>query len=536
MSGGHDGKQETAILKAAAEEVALVGVVRLSMDVVARLAGVSHSTLYRRFPNRDALVTELGRQTFDFAMARLQTVDVDGGPQEAAVAAFREGVRLLTGEPVMRRFLQLDSEFNATPTIFDEPRVFLVSAGTAMAKALRAAGATMPDTDLLAVAELHIRLAPFLVQVSTSVLDVNNDDAVMAHARMHLAPLSAWPGTSPSRRNSVPGRDEAKSTTRNYISAQAAGALTLHPFNSDARLTRKETQMGRADGLEDAILGALDGLLGALQLEPLGDDRFRVGNEPDRFGRVFGGQMLAQTVQAAITTVGDKPPHSLHAYFVQSGATDQQLELAVDIVRDGRSMSARRVTVSQAGRPLLIAMVSFHDNPTEPEYAELAPPTSAPDELPRVQDWVDTAPAELRERAHAWIERPPPLEMRISEPTYFFGGARATGPRSHWMRLPRNIDDPALHTVLLTYASDYLLLDMALRSHPYPVSIESFTSFSLDHSIWLHRPVRFDQWHRHTQQLIAISGHRGLVRGSIHDINGHLVASTTQEVLVRANA
>jgi acyl-CoA thioesterase-2 len=290
------------------------------------------------------------------------------------------------------------------------------------------------------------------------------------------------------------------------------------------------------DGLEDAILGALDGLLGALQLEPLGDDRFRVGNEPDRFGRVFGGQMLAQVVQAAITTVGDKPPHSLHAYFVQSGAADQPLELAVDTVRDGRSMSARRVTVSQAGRPLLIAMVSFHDNPMEPEYAELAPSTSAPDELPRLQDWVDKAPAELRERAHAWIDRPPPLEMRISEPTYFFGGARATGARSHWMRLPRNIDDPALHRVLLTYASDYLLLDMALRSHPEPVSIESFTSFSLDHSIWLHRPVRFDQWHRHTQQLVVISGHRGLVRGSIHDINGHLVASTTQEVLVRANA
>jgi AcrR family transcriptional regulator len=167
----------------------LVGVGRLSMDVVARQAGVSRSTLYRRFPNRDALVTELGRQTFDFAMARLQTVDVDGGPQEAAVAAFREGVRLLTGEPVMRRFLQLDSEFTATPAMFDEARVFLVSAATAMAKALRAAGATMSDADLLAVAELHIRLAASLVQVSTSVLDVNNDDAVTAYARMHLAPL-----------------------------------------------------------------------------------------------------------------------------------------------------------------------------------------------------------------------------------------------------------------------------------------------------------------------------------------------------------
>jgi AcrR family transcriptional regulator len=182
-------EQESAILKAAAEEVALVGLGRLSMDVIARQAGVSRSTLYRRFPSRDLLITELGRQTFDFAMDRLQTVSVDDGPQAAAVAAFREGVRLLTGEPVMRRFLQLDGDFTATTGMFDEARLFLVSASTAMAKALRAAGATMPDDELLAVAELHIRMAASLVQVNTSVLDVSDDEAVTRYARTYLAPL-----------------------------------------------------------------------------------------------------------------------------------------------------------------------------------------------------------------------------------------------------------------------------------------------------------------------------------------------------------
>lgn len=182
-------QQETAILKAAAEEVALVGLGRLSMDVVARQAGVSRSTLYRRFPSREALISELGRQTFEFAMARLQTVAIDDGPRGAAVAAFREGVRLLTGEPVMRRFLQLDNDFTATTAMVDDARQFLVSATAAMAKALRTAGATMPDDDLLAVAELHIRLAASLVQVGTPVLDVGDDDAVTRYARAYLAPL-----------------------------------------------------------------------------------------------------------------------------------------------------------------------------------------------------------------------------------------------------------------------------------------------------------------------------------------------------------
>lgn len=182
-------EQEDAILKAAAEEVALVGVGRASLDVIARQAGVSRSTLYRRFPSREALITELGRRTFEFAMARLRTVAIDSGPKDAAVAAFCEGLRLLTTEPVMRKFLQLDGDAMSMTSAYQEAEVFLDSASAAMAKALRAAGAVMPDTDLLAVAELHIRLATSIAQVPTRVLDAGDDAAVRRYARKHLAPL-----------------------------------------------------------------------------------------------------------------------------------------------------------------------------------------------------------------------------------------------------------------------------------------------------------------------------------------------------------
>jgi acyl-CoA thioesterase-2 len=105
------------------------------------------------------------------------------------------------------------------------------------------------------------------------------------------------------------------------------------------------------------------------------------------------------------------------------------------------------------------------------------------------------------------------------------------------MRLPRDVgDDSLLHAALLAYASDYLLLDMAFRSHPQLYTPAGFTGFSLDHAVWIHRPVRFDRWHLHTQETIAIAGHRGLIRGAIHDADGHLVASVVQEVLVRPTA
>jgi acyl-CoA thioesterase II len=291
---------------------------------------------------------------------------------------------------------------------------------------------------------------------------------------------------------------------------------------------------GSHTALERAILEAFDGLLRALELEPRGRDRFRVLSETGRFDRVFGGQMVAQALFAAGATVTDKAPQSLHAYFVEAGTPEQALELVVERVRDGRSMSTRRVTVAQGERPLLTVIASFHANPTSPELAAPPPHVPRPDQLALLQDWARDAPAEVRQQARSWIERPPPLDLRIGEAPTFLGGTSSDGARSHWMRLPRDVgDDPLLHAALLAYASDYLLLDMAFRSYPERVAPTALVGFSVDHALWFHRPVRFDRWHLHTQETLAIAGHRGLVQGAIHDADGHLVASVMQEVLVR---
>lgn len=182
-------QQEAAILKAAAEEVGLVGVGRASLDVIARQAGVSRSTLYRRFPTRDALITELGRRAFDNAMVQLRTVAVDSGPRDAAVAAFCAGMRLLTTDPVVRKLLRLDAGVPMMAGMYQEAETFLAGASSAMAKALRVAGATMPDADLVAATELHVRLAVSIAQVPTTVLDVRDDQALSAYAKKFLAPL-----------------------------------------------------------------------------------------------------------------------------------------------------------------------------------------------------------------------------------------------------------------------------------------------------------------------------------------------------------
>jgi acyl-CoA thioesterase-2 len=288
------------------------------------------------------------------------------------------------------------------------------------------------------------------------------------------------------------------------------------------------------ESLERGALTALDGLLLALALEPMGGDRFRARGETDRFDRVFGGQVVAQALIAASATVALMEPDSLHAYFVEAGVPGQPVDVTVDRVRDGRSICTRRVTVMQGKRQLLIAIVSFHAGSGEPGLTDWGASDPGPDGLPLLQEWVSDFSPEQRLYGLSWIEQPPPLEIRMDEAPNFMGSPSAQGPRTHWMRLPRDVgDDPLLHAALLAYASDYLLLDMILRAHPDRAALKSFTCFSLDHSLWFHRPVRLDRWHRYTQETQAIFGHRGLVRGAIHDADGRLVASAMQEGLVR---
>lgn len=288
------------------------------------------------------------------------------------------------------------------------------------------------------------------------------------------------------------------------------------------------------DQLQQARLAAADSLLHALDLELTGPDCFRADCETGRFGRIFGGQLLAQAFLAASRTVAGQQPASLHAFFTGAGSIDAPVDLSVQRIRDGRSLSTRRVELSQQGRPLLVAMASFHTNPTEPELAFPPPSFPGPDETPLLQDWAAQAPPELATNAQNWIDRPPPVEMKIAESPYFMGGTAGTERRSHWMRMPREIGpQPVLQAALLAYASDFLLLDMAFRGYPKTVSAGGFNGVSLDHTIWIHRPIRFDRWHLHTQELVALSGERGVIRGSLHDEHGQLIASVTQEVLVR---
>jgi acyl-CoA thioesterase-2 len=251
-----------------------------------------------------------------------------------------------------------------------------------------------------------------------------------------------------------------------------------------------------------------------LDLEAAGDDRFLAPTPAEGPPRLFGGQVASQAIRAATLTVGaDRRTHSLHSYFIRPGRPGMPLELGVERTRDGRSFSTRRVTASQGGEAIFVLDASFHiDEVGDDWQADPLPEVPTPAELSGVQ--LDGSP----------FRRMNPFEILPIHATQGF----ALHPC--WIRLREPIpDDDALHVSALTYVSDLAVIGSARA----PGSTAGFGGASLDHAVWFHRPVRVDDWLLFSVSPVTNYGARGLARGSFQRLDGTLVASLSQECLLR---
>jgi len=93
--------------------------------------------------------------------------------------------------------------------------------------------------------------------------------------------------------------------------------------------------------------------------------------------------------------------------------------------------------------------------------------------------------------------------------------------------------DPALHRVLLAYASDYSLLGTALLPHALTFAHGNVRAASLDHAMWFHRDFRMDEWLLYSMDSPITSHGRGFSRGNLFTRDGRLVASVAQEGMIR---
>lgn len=276
-------------------------------------------------------------------------------------------------------------------------------------------------------------------------------------------------------------------------------------------------------------------LVALLRLEGIEDTIFRGRSQDLGWGAIFGGQVLGQALWAAAHTVDpSRRPHSLHAYFLRRGDASRPVVYQVDRTRDGRSFSTRRIVAVQKGRPIFDMAVSFHADEPGFSHQEPMPSVPGPDGLASERALAARIADRIPEPLRAQALSPRPIEIRLVEPQDPLAPTPRPAVRYAWLRAAAALpDDPIVHQALLAYASDFHFLTTALSPHGVSWLTPGMQVASLDHAMWFHRPVRFDDWVLYAVASPAAAESRGLVLGRLYARDGTLVASTAQEGLIR---
>ena len=276
-------------------------------------------------------------------------------------------------------------------------------------------------------------------------------------------------------------------------------------------------------------------LVTLLDVEELDTDLYRGARQPGGVGRVFGGQVIGQALEAAQRSVGEgKPAHSLHAYFMRAG--DENHPIVYRVVRDfeGKSFATRRVIALQKGAPILSMTASFQRVEEGLHHQDAMPDVPDPDSLKSERELRLENLERVPEKMRPFFLRPRPVEIRPVGPMRWVAPSPTEPVQHSWFRvgsaLPNN---PALHRAALAYMSDMALLGTCMLPHGVSWMTHKVQTASLDHAVWFHESFRADEWLLYTTDSPWAGHARGFNRGRVFTRNGRLVASTAQEGLFR---
>ncbi len=282
----------------------------------------------------------------------------------------------------------------------------------------------------------------------------------------------------------------------------------------------------------------LNQIIKTLDLEEIELNHYLATSPNEGWQRVYGGQVIGQALVAASRTVSpNRSAHSLHGYFLRAGDTTIPILYKVDRIRDGKSFTTRRVVAVQRGQAIFTMSISFQVDEGGLSHQFDMPKVPAPDSLPTEDEL-------RREQAKSWPKEfqesfsgSSAIQVKPVDPVDLLNPEPAQSMQRCWMRCGEALpDDPRIHQCVLAYLSDWSLLDTASRPHAVSFMQDNVQVASLDHAMWFHRPFRADEWLLYDQDSPSASGARGFNRGLIYSQTGELVASTTQEGLLRVHA
>ncbi|MDN3680440.1 acyl-CoA thioesterase II [Vibrio tapetis subsp. quintayensis] len=281
----------------------------------------------------------------------------------------------------------------------------------------------------------------------------------------------------------------------------------------------------------------LNELLELLQLEQLEKGLFRGQSENLGLPQVYGGQVIGQALSAARYTVeSDRTVHSFHSYFLHPGDPERPIIYDVENLRDGRSLSTRRVKAIQNGRPIFYLTASYHGEAEGHEHQNTMPNVPGPENFASESELAAKISDYLPEQLRSIFCGEKPIQVRPVTVINPLKPEKAEPTQYLWIKANGEVpDNQLIHQYLLAYASDWGFLVTALHPHGVTLLTPKFQVATIDHSMWFHRPFKMDEWLLYSIESPTASSGRGLVRGELFAQDGTMVASAIQEGVMRFN-
>jgi acyl-CoA thioesterase-2 len=188
----------------------------------------------------------------------------------------------------------------------------------------------------------------------------------------------------------------------------------------------------------------------------------------------------------------------------------------------------------QNSKVIFYMTASFQITENGFNHQDKMPDVQGPEGIASYHDFIvkyqDALPPIMREK----FLSEKPIEIRTVEQYNWVQPKKVEGKTNTWLKANGELtDDLRIHTCMLAYASDFHFLPTALLPHGVSHWSPNFQIATIDHTIWFHRPFRFDDWLLYCMESPSSSNGRGLVKGQIFNRQGELVASTMQEGVIR---
>lgn len=278
----------------------------------------------------------------------------------------------------------------------------------------------------------------------------------------------------------------------------------------------------------------LSDLLNHLELEKIEEGLFRGQSQNLGFGRVFGGQVIAQALIAAKDNMEGRTVHSFHSYFLRPGDDKKPIVYDVENIRDGRSFSTRRVRAMQFGKPIFYMTASFQTEEDGYSHQSAMPNVQGPEGLLSEYEFYQQNLDKIPSHLHDIVVCEKPIEIRHVQLNNPFKPEKMSSRRQVWIKANGSLpDEERIHRYLLSYASDFNFLPTALFPHGKSLLQPNMQVATIDHSMWFHRPFRIDEWVLYDMESTSASGGRGFVKGQFFNQSGELIASAAQEGVIR---